>query len=248
VSLNSIEIIAHRGASFVAPENTMASFALGWQWADGVELDIQSSKDGRAMVIHDPDTGRVSDRNLLISDTDSSILRTVDVGSHKDRKFAGEKIPFLEEVLAAQPMDRTLLIEIKCGRDILPLLCDTIKSGGKQDVISIIGFDIDVITAFKRMMTAIPVYWLNRTDKANPTYNSADIIRLVTDHGLDGVDLEASAVDRPLVDAMRSAGLKTYVWTVDDPIDMKRIIDVGADGITTNRPDLARDIFKQCMS
>ncbi|MEN6356851.1 MAG: glycerophosphodiester phosphodiesterase family protein [Armatimonadota bacterium] len=244
MSARTIQIIAHRGASYTAPENTLASFELGWKWADGVELDIQRSKDGKAMVIHDADTNRVSDKILSIPGTDSATLRTVDVGSYKDKKYAGEKIPFIEEVLAAQPKDRILFIEIKCGQDILPLLCDAIKTSGKQEVVRIIGFDINVITAFKKMMPTVPVYWLDATNKANPTYDSAAIIKTVKDHGLDGVDLEMTAVDKPLVDAMRSAGLKTYVWTVDDPLDMKRIIDAGVDGITTNRADVLNNVFR----
>lgn len=244
LSAHTIQIIAHRGASNTAPENTMSSFELGWKWADGVELDIQRSKDGKAMVIHDADTNRVSDKNYAIPGTDSATLRTVDVGSFKDQKYAGEKIPFIEEVLAAQPKDRILLIEIKCGQDILPLLCDAIKSSGKQDVVRIIGFDINVITAFKKMMPTVPVYWLNATNKANPTYDAAGIIKTVKDHGLDGADLEMTAVDKPLVDAMKAAGLTTVVWTVDDPLDMKRVIDAGVDGITTNRPDVANNVFR----
>lgn len=246
MSADSIEIIAHRGASYAAPENTMAAFELGWKQADGIELDIQRSKDGRAMVIHDADTNRVSDKDFSISGTDSSMLRTVDIGSSKDKKYAGEKIPVIEEVLAAQPNDRILFMEIKCDQDILPLLCDAIKTSGKQEVVRVIGFDINVITAFKKMMPTVSVYWLDATNKANPTYDSAAIIKTVKDHGLDGVDLEMTAVDKPLVDAMRSAGLKAYVWTVDNPLDMKRLIDAGVDGITTNRPDVARSILKGC--
>ncbi|MCE5323092.1 glycerophosphodiester phosphodiesterase [bacterium] len=240
VSANPITIIAHRGASYAAPENTMASFELGWNWADGIELDIQRSKDGRAMVIHDADTARVSDKDYSIPSTDSAVLRTVDVGSHKDKKFAGEKIPFVEEVLAAQPKDRIIFIEIKCGQDVLPVLCDAIKSSGKQDIVHIIGFDIDVITAFKKIIPTIPVYWLC----SKPQYDSAAIIKLVKEHCLDGVDLGFKAVDKPLVDAIRSAGLKTYVWTVDNPLEMKRMIDAGVNGITTNRPDVANNVLR----
>src|SRR5690606_25591938 len=89
--------IAHRGASYDAPENTVTAAKLAWeQGADAVECDIHLSKDNRIMVIHDKDTKRTcsNKKNLSIADSPSTLLRDLDAGSWKDKKYKGEKIPF----------------------------------------------------------------------------------------------------------------------------------------------------------
>jgi len=102
------QIIAHRGASYLAPENTLASVKLGFeQGADAVEVDIHLSKDKRLMVNHDKDTRRTAKgRNYLIKETDSKVLRVLDVGVWKDDKYKGEKMPFLDEVLLEVPLEK----------------------------------------------------------------------------------------------------------------------------------------------
>ena len=94
--------IAHRGDSFVAPENTVASAKSAWQaGADAVEIDIHLSKDNRIMVIHDSDTKRTCSgkKNLEVAKTPSVILRDLDAGIWKGQEFKGEKIPFLPEII-----------------------------------------------------------------------------------------------------------------------------------------------------
>ena len=87
------QIIAHRGASHDAPENTLASVELGYeQGADAVEIDIHLSKDNRIMVNHDKDTKRTAGNNLTIKDSNSAELRKLDVGSWKNKKYKGEKM------------------------------------------------------------------------------------------------------------------------------------------------------------
>src|SRR5699024_7790571 len=96
----SQEIIAHRGASHLAPENTLASVKLGYALgADAVEIDVHLSKDKQILVNHDSDTKRTAQgKNHIIADTDAEELRKLDVGSWKGEKYKGEKMPFLHEV------------------------------------------------------------------------------------------------------------------------------------------------------
>src|SRR5690349_6499814 len=123
LSLPAVDIVAHRGASFDAPENTVASAKLGWeQKADAVEIDIYLSKDGRIVVLHDADTKRTAGSVGKVVESTAEHLRTLDAGSWKGADWKGEKIPFLEEIIATVPEGGRLFIEIKCGPEILPEL------------------------------------------------------------------------------------------------------------------------------
>ncbi|MDA3818126.1 MAG: glycerophosphodiester phosphodiesterase family protein, partial [Prolixibacteraceae bacterium] len=117
--------IAHRGASYLAPENTLASAKLAWELGvDAVEVDVYLSADNRVMVIHDKTTKRTSGdgTNYKVAKTNSDVLRTIDVGSYKSEKYSGEKIPFIEEIIETVPDKKTLVIEIKYGAEVLPVL------------------------------------------------------------------------------------------------------------------------------
>ena len=130
------EIIAHRGASYLAPENTLASTLLAWKLkADAVEVDVYLSKDNRIVVIHDRTTKRTSGVNLNVAQTTAEELRQLDVGRFKNKKYAGEKIPFLEEIIATVPPKKKLYVEVKCGPEIVPLLKQVIEQSGKKKTV-----------------------------------------------------------------------------------------------------------------
>ena len=115
--------IAHRGASYLAPENTVAAARLAWELgADAVEVDIHLSKDNKVMVIHDKDTKRICKTvsNLVIKSSESGLLRELDAGIWKGEHFKGEKIPFLSEIIETVPEGKTLVVEIKCGSEVIP--------------------------------------------------------------------------------------------------------------------------------
>ncbi len=235
-----IEIIAHRGASYLAPENTMASVMLAWDKGADVEVDVYLTKDNRIVVIHDKTTKRTGDRDLKVAETDSQELRKVDVGGFKSEQYVGEKIPFLAEVVATIPAGRKLYVEIKSGPEILPFLVRVIDDSGKRSQIVMIAFDFDTIVAAKKRMPDIPAYWLKGTekDKVSREYIRHDVglVEKVQAGGLDGLDLHYGGVSKELVDAARAAGQKLYVWTVDDAERAMRLGELGVSGLTTNRP------------
>ena len=113
-----VEIIAHRGASYLAPENTMSSVLLGWEKQADVEVDVHLSEDGHVVVIHDASTKHITGMDLEVKGTTLEELRELDFGSHKGPEFTGERIPLLSEVLATIPPGRKLYVEIKCGKEI----------------------------------------------------------------------------------------------------------------------------------
>src|SRR5690625_3240494 len=98
-------LIAHRGESYLAPENTLAAFNLAWEnkASSAVELDIRLTSDNIVVASHDADTKRLSSENLIVAKSTFQELSKVDIGSHKDSKYAGQRIPTLTEALATTP-------------------------------------------------------------------------------------------------------------------------------------------------
>ncbi len=232
-------VIAHRGASHLAPENTLASVELAWRLgADAVEVDVRLTRDGRIVVIHDETTDRTAGRHLEVAATDSSQLRLLDVGRHKHPRFAGERIPYLEEVLQIVPPDRQLFVEIKCGLEILPALVQTLAGSGKRAQVVIIGFDLATVRATKAVLPESDAHWL--CDKRVFASYDLSIVAQAKAGGVDGLDVHWTGVTRRFIQAVKAAGLRLYVWTVDDPAQALRLMALGADGITTNRPNLLR--------
>ncbi len=112
-------IVGHRGASFDAPENTIAAFKLAWeQQADGIEGDFYITKDKQVVCIHDADTKRTAGKKLVVAESTLTELRELEYGKWKDAKFAGEPIPTFEEVLKVVPSGKLFVIELKVGPDI----------------------------------------------------------------------------------------------------------------------------------
>lgn len=242
-----VEIIAHRGDSYEAPENTMVAFTRGWEKHANVELDVYLSKDNRMVVIHDASTKRTAGVDLKVKETDASRLREVDVGSLKGKEFAGERIPFLADVVQAIPPTQKLYIEIKCGPEILPQLHQLLVDSGKLSRVVIIGFDLETVAASKKLIE-VPTYWLQGTKKDKKTGqwipHDPELVQMAKDRGLDGLDVDYAGVTQELVRAAHAAGQKLYVWTVDDPSEARRLVTLGIDGITTNRPDWLREQLK----
>jgi len=235
----SVEIIAHRGASYLAPENTMASVMLGWQEGADVEVDVHLAKDNRIVVIHDDSTKRTAGADVNVADATSDELRKLDVGSFKSQQYAGEQIPFLDDIVSTIPPGRKLYIEIKCGRQVLPYLRELLIRSGKMSQIVIIGFDLETVAESKELIN-VPTYWLKGTTKDKETEqwipHDPNLIRKVRDKGLDGLDVHYAGVTKEFARAVKASGLKFYVWTVDEPEEALRLIDLGVGGITTNRP------------
>jgi glycerophosphoryl diester phosphodiesterase len=229
-------IIAHRGSSFTAPENTLAAARLAWsQNADAVELDIYLTNDNRIMVMHDGNTKRTTGQSYKIAETNSDMLRKLDAGSWKDAKYTGEKIPFLEEMIATIPDGKKLVIEIKCGPEVLPYLRPIVDNCGKKAQLVFISFGWETILATKQLFQDNACYWLSSsvTDVQEKMKDAAK-------KGLDGINLNNKIVDHELVRKANRHGLEVLSWTIDDPEEVKRLVKLGVTGITTNRPDLIR--------
>ena len=235
------EIIAHRGASYIAPENTLASVRQAWKLnADTVEIDVNLTQDKRIVAIHDLTTKRTTSANFVVNKTSSEELRKLDAGILKSKKFAGQKIPFLEEVISTTPHDRRLLIEIKCGKEIIPGLQKIIKENGKLYQIALTGFDLKTVSAAKKLMPEISTYWLCNTVRnkltRKPLPYDRDLITIMKENNLDGLSLHYDGITEEFAETVLYSGLKLYAWTINDLEDAVRLLKYRVHGIITDRP------------
>jgi glycerophosphoryl diester phosphodiesterase len=237
-----IEIIAHRGASSLAPENTLSAIRLAWQQGcDAVEVDVHLSRDRQIMAIHDPSTRRTAGRSWRIAETSAARLRTLDVGHYKGATFTGERIPFLKDVLAGLPPRKRLFIDVKCGDEIVPVLTQAINVSGKMKQVVVIAFDLELLSVFKQSMPEVPAFWLRDTWLGRP--HRASLVQHAYDAGVDGLDVHWSGVTAGFVRAVREAKLDLCVWTVDRLPTARRLVRMGIRALTTNDPGLYQSRF-----
>ncbi len=246
-----VEIIAHRGASHDAPENTLAAFELAWeQGADGIEGDFYLTADGHVVCIHDRSTRRTTGGEVNLDVTQSTLaeLRRLDVGRWKDERFAGQRIPTLAEVLAAVRPGGKIYLDIKSGPEIVePISRVVAASDLRPEQIVVIAFNADVVAETRRRMPDVKAYWLtsyrrnDATGEWSPTLEQvlATLDRIGA-HGLN-TNANAAVVDEAFVAALRERGYEFHTWTVNDGALARRFRDLGVDSITTDRPGWLRE-------
>ncbi len=249
MNARTVDIVAHRGASGDAPENTMAAFNLAWaQKADAVECDVQLSKDGRIVVIHDSNTKRISGKDAMVKDQTLAELRQLDAGSWKNEKWKGEHIPTLAELLASIPPGKKILVEIKCaGKDIIPEFKSVMSQAShlKPGQVIVISGDPSTIAVFRReipLLKTCLVYGFRQDKKTGAWSPDAEkLLALAKDCQTHGLDLYACDGLTPEIAAsIRAAGLDFWVWTINDEALALRMIELGTSAITTDRPEWIR--------
>jgi glycerophosphoryl diester phosphodiesterase len=242
-------ITAHRGASHDAPENTLAAFRLAWeQGADAIEGDFRLTRDGQIICVHDADTSRVAGTAHVVAETSFTDLRRLDAGRWKDERFAGERLPSFAEVLATVPPGKRFFIELKTGPEIVPKLGEELAAWpGDRSLLTIIAFNPDTVAACKRAFPEIRAHWLTsiKQDETTGAWGPAaeEIAATAAACGADGVGLkgERRVVDQAFVERLGSGGVREFhVWTIDEPEDARAFRELGAIGITTNRPAFIR--------
>ena len=247
------QIVAHRGASHDAPENTLAAFRLGFeQGADAIEGDFRMTRDGVIIAMHDVDLRRTTGDPRRVEDVDFEDVQQLDAGSWgrwAGGAFAGERVPRLEEVLAIIPEARVLFIEVKGTRTMVPALIETIaRSALDRDRVAIISFDARVIAACKRKIPEVKALWIAAFKDAGGiwTPTAAEAIAHAKRMSADGIDVQANpeVVTSEFVAEVHAAGLECHVWTIDDPEVARKIRSTAVDSITTNRPAKIRAISR----
>lgn len=226
--------IAHRGASYLAPENTVAAANLAWKLgADAIKVDVHLSKDNRVMVIHDKDTKRTCSekKNLEIAKTPSILLRDLDAGRWKGDEFKGEKIPYISEIIKTIPEGKYLMIEIKCGKDAIPALHRSIEKSQKQNQIIFSCSGWQTIIAVHEAFPSNKCYWLSSL-KPGLKKKLAQLEK----EGLTGASLKSSIIDEEVIAIAKEHKVEVLTWIVDDATEAQRLCDMGVNGITTSRP------------
>jgi glycerophosphoryl diester phosphodiesterase len=237
-------IVAHRGASRDAPENTLPAFRLAWeQGADAIEGDFLLTSDRRIVCIHDKDTQRVAGRNLVVRDTTLAELRKLDVGTWHGPSFAGTNTPTLAEVFATVPAGKRVYVEVKCGREIVPVLLQEVgRSKLDSNQIVVIAFDREVIRDFKKAAPKYRAFWLasfkaDESGALKPELGT--VLKTLEEVGADGLG-SSPGISESTAKGVLAAGFEWHVWTVDDPIAARRLRDWGVKSITTNVPGQTR--------
>ncbi len=247
-------IVAHRGASFDAPENTLAAFELAWsQGSDGVEGDFYLTRDEQIVCIHDGGTKRTTGVAKSVEGSTLAELRQLEYGAWKGKKWKGEKIPTFKEVFESVPGGGLFVIELKSKVKIVPFLATQLKSLDKGKIrLLIISFDKATVAACHEQMPEVRAHWLTsfKKDKKNGRYQpSAEAIaKVVNESGAAGVGMKGNrqVIDELFIKQLKEFGCNEFhVWTIDQLKDAAYFKDLGAFGITTNKPALIGTIRSQ---
>ena len=230
------EIIAHRGYSARAPENTLVALEAALRaGADALEFDLQCTADGLAVLIHDDDLGRTTDGRGSVRATRWETLRQLDAGSWFAKEFAGEPVPTLEDVLrSVGARSGRLYPELKgFGRvEDLARIVDTITSAGVLERTVAISMDWEALGLMRTHAPTLCVgYIVEAAERA------AEALERAEGDALALVDFDARLLlaDPTLAEKAHARGIAMAAWTVDDPCDATRLLEVGVPRITTNQ-------------
>lgn len=233
-------VIAHRGASGIAPENTIAAFELAVaQGARAVECDVVLSSDGVPVVIHDVTLDRTTTGSGNVVDHQWAELSRLDAGVWKGAEYTGEHLPRLGDLLRAAVGRARVVIELKDGdpTGLAHATREAIAANPGVDV-GVISFIPDVVRAVRQILPEVAVgflYW-ERQAFARDIPAVLDMARSMDAHFIGP---QTTLVTAELCEAAHRAGLPVSTWTANNPDDMRRLVADGVDAITTDWPDRA---------
>jgi glycerophosphoryl diester phosphodiesterase len=236
-------VLAHRGLALEAPENTLLAFAKALAiGVEHIETDVHESADGVAIVSHDPDLDRVAGRKVRVDQLTAAELRRVDLGD-------GQAFPTLAEALDAFP-DARFNIDVKSAGAVEPTV-DAIRSLGAVGRVLITSFSesrrrstvkglpgVATSASFGTGAKVLAASRLRLAGRIRALLREVDALQLP--ERWNGIRV----VTPPLLRLAHAAGVEVHVWTVNDPGDMRRLLDLGVDGIVSDRADLALEVVR----
>lgn len=234
-------LIAHRGASAVAPEHTIPAYEAAIRaGADALELDVRPSADDQLVVIHDATLDRTTNGRGAVHAHTVRELKRLDAGRWFGRAFRGQRIQTLSEVLERFRDRAAFGIELEGGSDFYPgieeRLVGLLQIYGVTDRTLVVSHDHDALVRCRALDPDV------RTG-AVVVGRLLDPATLAPPGALNAVSLRADLVTEQDVAACRAAGLECYVWVVNDPAAARRLAEWGVTGIVTDRPDLLRPVL-----
>lgn len=238
-------IIAHRGASAEAPENTLAAYALAIeQGALLAECDIYLTADGVPVLFHDSDLERTTNGRGPIINFSLAHLKELDAGSWKNAAYAGETIPTLVEFLLAVKGKLRPVIEIKGkDREIESQVIRALRQAQfpSEDVM-IFSFHYQVVEKIARLDPALPTTWLVTPPEAGE--DAGPFFRRALEARVSALGVSHDKLTPSFLRRAHESGLSLFVWTVNDAQRMVQLANMGVDGVITDRPALALEVLR----
>ena len=239
VRLNDdVAIVAHRGASESAPENSLAAVRQAIKdQADWVEIDVQETIDGEVVVLHDSDFMKLAGVNLKIWDAKIDDLKNIDIGSSFAPEFSEERVPTLDQVLATCKGKVGVIIELKYyGHDqsLEQRVIDIVESHDMGSAVMFMSLKLDAVKKMKAMRPEWKTGLLMSVVAGKLSSIEADFLAV-----------NASFVNRAFVHEAHSGNKEVFAWTVNDPVSMSTMVGRGVDGLITDNPALANEVLKQ---
>jgi len=255
--MHIIEKVAHRGGSLLAPENTLAAFQRGIdEKADAIELDVHLSKDGEIVVMHDPSLYRTTGKEGYISDLSLEEIKSLDarLDYRGEPSYDEQTVPTLSEVLdLIQKEERRVALQIEIKVDqhgnrykgIEEAVISTLRTYNMIERTTIISFDFETLLTVKAMESSIKCTalvsrkFLEQIGMRGPEA----VADAIADLGVEVVGINYTYLSDKLFEAFTKRGLAIGAWTVNDEKDILRIASMGVNFITSDRPDLLRELL-----
>ncbi|ALC85419.1 glycerophosphodiester phosphodiesterase [Bacillus sp. FJAT-22090] len=235
-----VENVAHRGATGYAPENTIAAFDLAVDMkADYIEIDVQRSKDGELVLIHDTTVDRTTDGTGKVGDLTFEQLRSLDAGSWKGEQFAGEPIPTFEEILDRYHGKIGILIELKAPElypgieeQVAEVLKERNLDKPQNEKIIIQSFNFESVKRVDQLLPKVPVGVLT-SNRADTTLEALQEFSTYA----DWFNPSYGIVTEELVNQVHSQGMQIGSWTVRSQEAADFLFEMGVDAIISDYPD-----------
>jgi glycerophosphoryl diester phosphodiesterase len=236
-----VKITAHRGASGYAPENTLASMqeAINMK-ADFAELDVQETADGEIVLLHDDELKRTTGSSKNLWEMNYEDVKSLDAGSWFGEKYKGEPLPRLSDVINLVRGKIKLNIELKNNgheKELVDRTVKVVQNSNFSNECFFTSFDYPKIRRVKEINPALKVGLIFKRMPDSINVFTADIQLLSVHYSL---------VDSEFVKKAKENGKEVHVWTVNDEIEMKRLIDLGVTSIITNYPDKLKKVLDEC--
>jgi len=235
---DSVTVVAHRGAAGKAPENTLASIrqaiADGTDW---VEIDVQESADGQVVVTHDSDFMKLAGVDLKVWDGTLEQIRDIDIGSWFDPKFSAERVPTLVEVLAEAKGNAHVVIELKYyGHDqqLEQRVVDIVEQLGMTDEVAIMSLKYEGVQKIRALRPDWIIGLLSATAIGNLAALDVDFLAVAQRMATPG-----------FIRRSHAQGKQVFVWTINDAVNLSRMMSLGVDGVITDEPALARKVISE---
>jgi glycerophosphoryl diester phosphodiesterase len=234
-------VIAHRGASGHAPENTMAAFQRAVELGCGfIETDLQLTRDARFVAMHDATLDRTTNGRGAVHEHTLAELRQLDAGKWFDREFMDQKIPTLEEILEfSRKHDVIFYLEVKydSALGMHHSLVAALNKAGDAARSIVISFDQSTLAALRQVDTALMMGLLVEEPGIDQPKTAIEL-------GVRQLCPRADFITTDLVDAAHRLDLQVATWTVDEPAQIRSVVAAGVDGIISNFPDRVQAILE----